>query len=349
MRNKLRLLSLIMAILFFLPVTSLYAKEVITQDTPPPQPAGVITSVIGTYTEKSNEIILLERNGRLFLYTPDKNYLPLEIITKNSFKISGGDLFGSQKIIITRNKLWKAMGFSAGKHYFNRKFYGNEGGESFKIKPLRPIEEIRKEALKATPPPQGSGYLKPDLVDVTKVDPNIKLDIRYATDNNFMGTGLYDKAAAFMQRPAAQALGKACLKLRKKGYGVIIFDAYRPWYVTKMFWDATPDHQKEFVANPQSGSRHNRGTAVDLTLYDLKTGKEVEMTGGYDEFSNRSYPNYPGGTSRQRHYREVLRKAMESEGFTVNDSEWWHFDYKDWKKYPVMNKTFDEVEKEIGK
>ncbi len=345
MRKKLIFLSLIMAVIFFLPVTSIYAKQTVTKDIPPPQPAEYISSVIGTYTEGSKEIFLLERHGKLFLYTPDKRYIPLEKITKNSFKIFNGDLYGAKKIIITRNKLWKAVGCSVGKHYFNRKVYGNEGGESFKIKPLRPIEEIRKEALKATPPYQGSGYLKPDLVDVTKVDPDVKLDIRYATDNNFMGTALYDKAAAYLQRPAAQALGKVCMKLRKKGYGVIIFDAYRPWYVTKMFWDATPEHQKEFVANPGSGSRHNRGTAVDLTLYDLKTGKEVEMTGGYDEFSNRSYPDFPGGTSRQRHYREVLREAMESEGFTINDSEWWHFDYKDWKNYPVLNKTFDELKK----
>ena len=345
MRKRIRYLSLLILILFFMPVTSLYAKEIVTGDTLPPLPAEYMRSVIGTYTEGSKEILLLERHGKLFLYTPHKKYLQLQKITKNSFKIPNGDLYGSKKIIITRNKLWKAMGFSAGKHYFNRKSYGNEGGESFRIKPLRPVEQLRKEALKATPPPQGSGYLTPDLVNVTTVDPTIKTDIRYASDNNFMGMALYDKAEAYLQRPAAKALGRVCKKLKKQGFGIIVFDAYRPWYVTKMFWDATPDHQKEFVANPRTGSRHNRGTAVDLTLYDLKTGKEVEMTGGFDEFSNRSYPDYPGGTSRQRYYREILRKAMESEGFTVNDSEWWHFDYKDWKRYPVMNKKFEELEK----
>lgn len=345
MQKRIRLLSLIIAILLFLPVTSLYAKEIITNETIPPLPAEYMRSVIGTYEEGGKEILLLERHGKLFLFTPDKKYLQLEKITNNSFKIFNGDLYGSPKIIITRTKMGRAAGCLIGKHHFNRKLYGNEGGSSFRIKPLMSPDKLRKEAANAKPPIQEGDYLTPDLVDVTTVDPTIKLDIRYAGDNNFMGMALYDKAEAYLQRPATAALDKACKKLKKKGYGIIVFDAYRPWYVTKMFWDATPDHQKEFVANPQSGSRHNRGTAIDITLYDLKTGKEVEMTGGYDEFSNRSYPDYPGGTSRQRRFRQILKTAMESEGFTVNDSEWWHYDYKDWKKYPVMNKTFEELEK----
>ena len=94
---------------------------------------------------------------------------------------------------------------------------------------------------------------------------------------------------------------------------------------------------------PAQGSRHNRGCAVDLTLYELKTGKAVEMVGGYDEMSDRSYPDYPGGTARQRWHRELLRHAMEEEGFSVYEAEWWHFDYQDWRKYPILNLTFDEL------
>jgi D-alanyl-D-alanine dipeptidase len=132
-------------------------------------------------------------------------------------------------------------------------------------------------------------------------------------------------------------------KLAAQGYGLLVFDGYRPWSVTKMFWDATPSKFHLFVADPSKGSRHNRGCAVDLTLYDLKTGKPVEMPGGYDEFSDRSYPDYLGGTSRQRYYRDLLRHAMEEEGFTVYEAEWWHFDYKDWKKYPIGNLTFEQL------
>jgi serine beta-lactamase-like protein LACTB len=98
-----------------------------------------------------------------------------------------------------------------------------------------------------------------------------------------------------------------------------------------------------FVADPQQGSRHNRGCAVDLTLYDLKTGKAVEMTGGYDEMTDRSWPDFIGGTSRQRWHRDLLRRAMEQEGYSVYEAEWWHFDYQDWKKYPILNVRFEEL------
>jgi len=125
--------------------------------------------------------------------------------------------------------------------------------------------------------------------------------------------------------------------LAKSGYGLWIFDSYRPWSVTKVFYDATPASMKHFVADPAKGSRHNRGCAIDLTLYELATGQPVVTTSGFDEFTARAYPDYPGGTSRQRHFRERLRRAMEAEGFTVYEHEWWHFDFCDWQKYPVGN------------
>ena len=151
--------------------------------------------------------------------------------------------------------------------------------------------------------------------------------------------------AAFLQRPAAEALVRAHQKLKSKGYGLLIHDAYRPWYVTKVFWDATPENKKLFVADPSKGSRHNRGAAVDLTLYDLITGKPVEMVGTYDETTDRSYPDYPGGTSLQRWHRDLLRTAMEAEGYTVYEAEWWHFDYKDWQQYPIGNFQFERLKK----
>ncbi len=146
-----------------------------------------------------------------------------------------------------------------------------------------------------------------------------------------------------MQRPAAEALLRANKKFKELGYGLLIHDAYRPWYVTKIFWEATPPEKRIFVADPSQGSRHNRGCAVDLSLYDLKTGTPIEMVGVYDEMSERSYPGYPGGTSLQRKHRELLRRVMEEEGFLVYSFEWWHFDYRDWKEYPILNLTFDQL------
>jgi D-alanyl-D-alanine dipeptidase len=226
---------------------------------------------------------------------------------------------------------------------FVRREVGTKDGETFKITPVRPMDELRVAALAASPPPEPGDYRDADLVELTAIDPTIKLDIRYATTNNFAGAAFYKQARALMQRPAAEAVAQANASLKKQGLGLMIHDAYRPWHVTKMFWDATPEPMRIFVANPANGSRHNRGCAVDLTLYDLPSGEPIQMVGGYDEFSPRSFPLYPGGTSRQRWYRELLRRTMEAEGFSVYEFEWWHFDFKDWKKYRIGNTTFEQI------
>lgn len=193
------------------------------------------------------------------------------------------------------------------------------------------------------PPREARQFRKPDLVELIKVDPTLRLDVRYATANNFLGIPVYPEARAFLQRPAAEAVKRANAALRSHGYGLLIFDGYRPWRVTKLFWDRTPADKKIFVADPKKGSRHNRGCAVDLTLYDLQTGKEVEMPGAYDEMTERSYPAYTGGSEESRKRRDLLRSAMEAEGFTVYEYEWWHFDYKDWSEYPILNIPFSEI------
>ena len=161
--------------------------------------------------------------------------------------------------------------------------------------------------------------------------------------------GLVDEAAlegathAVQRFLPTEALLRAHKKLRSQGYGVLIHDGYRPWYVTKVFWDATPPDKHEFVADPSKGSVHNRGCAVDMSLYDLRTGRAVEMPSLYDEMSERAYPTYAGGTAEQTRLRELLRKAMEAEGFAVNPSEWWHFDYKDWRQYRIGTVTFEAI------
>jgi D-alanyl-D-alanine dipeptidase len=214
--------------------------------------------------------------------------------------------------------------------------------QNFKVRPLRSIPELRAEALKAHPPAETGDFRKPDLVELVKLDPNIKLDIHYASANNFLGTPIYSQAHAFLQRPAAEAVARVNRKLHAQGYGLLIFDGYRPWYVTRIFWDATPPEDHDYVADPSQGSRHNRGCAVDLALYDLKTGRPLDMPSGYDDFTVRAHPDYTGGTGQQRANRDLLRRAMEAEGFSVYPTEWWHFDYKDWRFYSILNMPFED-------
>ena len=184
---------------------------------------------------------------------------------------------------------------------------------------------------------------EPDLVELIGLDPTIRLDIRYADSNNFMGRPMYSLPKAFLQRPAAEALARVHRSLAKRGYGLLVFDGYRPWSVTRKFWDETPPEKRRFVADPAKGSRHNRGCAVDLSLFDLKTGAEVRMPSGYDEFTERASPGYTGGTGEERRCRDLLRSAMESEGFSVNSGEWWHFDFHEWQEYGILDIPFEEI------
>jgi D-alanyl-D-alanine dipeptidase len=217
------------------------------------------------------------------------------------------------------------------------------GSNQLQVTPVRSVEDVRREALAASPPAEPPAARNPDLVELTSLDPTIKLEIRYATTNNFLGTRFYDEARAFMQRPAAEAVARANQRLRQLGYGLLIHDAYRPWYVTRMFWDATPADKHWLVANPAQGSKHNRGAAVDLTLFAVATGQPVEMPSTYDESTGRAFADYPGGMSLQRWHRALLRNAMVAEGFLVNPSEWWHFDYRSWRDYPLGNVAFDRI------
>jgi D-alanyl-D-alanine dipeptidase len=203
---------------------------------------------------------------------------------------------------------------------------------------------FRVSAASEQGPPKDPGATRqPDLVELVKLDPTIKLDIRYAGTNNFIGKPVYKEARAFLQRPAAEALVAAHRELAPHGYGLLIHDGYRPWAVTKLFWELTPPALREFVADPASGSKHNRGAAVDLTMYDRGLGAVVEMPSRYDEMTRRAYPDYRGGPPEARARRDLLRAVMERHGFTVEPNEWWHFNYKDWREYPILDIPFDAI------
>ena len=198
-------------------------------------------------------------------------------------------------------------------------------------------------AAQERPPRDPKATRKADLVELVTLEPLLKLDIRYATTNNFLGKVVYPEARAFLQRPAAEALLKAHRELARHGYGLLIHDGYRPWAITKVFWDMTSGYEREFVADPKVGSKHNRGCAVDLSMYDLATGLPVQMPGEYDESTKRSYPDYAGGPPEARAKRDLLRAAMERQGFSVEPNEWWHFNYQDWPSYPILDISFAQA------
>jgi D-alanyl-D-alanine dipeptidase/CubicO group peptidase (beta-lactamase class C family) len=313
-------------------------------DTPPDDIPDRWRGLIGEYGWDHNTLYILEDNGQLYALIEWFYYYPLKEVSDDVFEFPGYGLYHGEGLEFTRNADGVAQKVVAAEVEFARREVGTKDGETFRITPVKPIAELRSAAMAASPPPEPGDYRDPNLIDLVSLDETIDLDVRYASTNNFTGAVFYKQSRAFMQRPAAEAVVRAHRRLNQRGLGLLIHDAYRPWHVTKMFWDATPDELKDFVANPANGSRHNRGCAVDLTLYDTQSGEPIQMVAGYDEFSPRSFPLYPGGTSRQRWYRELLRRTMEAEGFTIYEFEWWHFDYKDWKKYRIGNVTFEEIQ-----
>lgn len=182
-----------------------------------------------------------------------------------------------------------------------------------------------------------------ELVDLARFIPDIQLEIRYATTNNFTHQVIYAQPRAYLRLPAAQALSRVQEMLRGYGYGLKVFDAYRPYEATLKFWEVVKDTL--YVAAPQKGSRHNRGCAVDVTIVDLSTGKEVEMPTDYDDFSLKAGTDYIPKSYEALKNRQMLIDAMYLEGFQVLPSEWWHYDYKGWDKYELMDIRFEELEK----
>ena len=299
--------------------------------------------LIGEYGWDHNVLYILEREGRLFALIEWFFLYPLSEVSDDVFAFPDWGLYHGEHLVFSRDAAGRALSVEAASVRFDRRDVGTESGGTFTIDPVRPVEELRREALAASPPDESGDFRDSDLVEVVAIEPGLMLDMRYASTNNFMSSVFYDEERLFLQRPAAEAVARAHRALAPYGYGLLLHDGYRPWYVTKMFWDATPESEKIFVANPANGSRHNRGAAIDLNLYDLATGRPVDMVGTYDEFSPRSFPDYPGGTSRQRWQRDLLRRTMEAEGFSVYEAEWWHFDHETWREYRIQNARFEDL------
>jgi CubicO group peptidase (beta-lactamase class C family)/D-alanyl-D-alanine dipeptidase len=308
------------------------------QDSRKPQPPPArFSKLVGEYGWDFNILYVYEQEGKLKTLIEWFFRDTLEETSPGEFRYTTGLYEGER------------LHFADGGVYVGNVLFPHrpaaKAGATFRVTPMKSTAELRAEASKFAPPQEVGPFFNEDLVDLAPLSPSLKFDIRYASSNNFLGTPFYTEARAFLQRPAALALVKANQSLAPYGYGLLIHDGYRPWSVTRMFYDATPPEQRHFVADPKEGSKHNRGCAVDLTLYDLKTGEVINMPSGYDEMTERAYPGYPGGTSLQRWHRELLRQAMEAQGFTVFKHEWWHFDYKDWPKYPILNVPFEELKR----
>ena len=178
------------------------------------------------------------------------------------------------------------------------------------------------------------------MVEVRNSIPSVVYDLRYATKENFTGRKLYKNGdKTFLRLPAAEALQKAANELASRGYAVKIWDAYRPYSVTKKMWELV--HDERYVADPSKGSGHNRGLAVDLTL--LKDGKELEMGTGFDNFTDSAHRDFKGLPDTVLKNRLLLQTTMEKYGFKGLSTEWWHFAFPNDGRYDVLDLDFKKL------
>ena len=185
------------------------------------------------------------------------------------------------------------------------------------------------------------------MVELKTFVPGIVYDLRYATANNFMHRRIYPEKTTitFMRLPAAKALQKVQKELYENGLGLKIFDAYRPFSVTVKFWELV--HDERYVANPSKGSGHNRGIAVDLTIINLKTGRELDMGTGFDNFTDTAHQTFTNLPEEILQNRGLLRSTMEKYGFKALDTEWWHFFLNNGSKFEILDIDFKKLKKAL--
>lgn len=312
-----------------------------------------IKYILGFYYGNGENILIRENNGRLeLLYRTAQedrsfasaNLYPLSKVHFDSYTLQESGPMSNTEAGVRFERDTDGYGISCrvGGNTYSRYFLGTTQGE--RAKPFR-LEErsaeewakLREEAAKAAVPAALAAGEQAQLVDAASVA-GLKVNSVYAGSDNLFGAPLYTTSKLFVSKEAAAALGKVQQRLAPYGYGLVLWDAYRPWSVSKLANLALPEGKKDMLEDPKvKGSVHNTGNAVDVGLYSLDSGEELDMGCGFDEPSLRQYASYAGGTSRERYLRSLLREEMELQGFKGIEMEWWHFEYGDCSKFAHLN------------
>ncbi len=304
-------------------------------------------ALMGVYTGNGNTLIVGEAGGQLLLadrYVPGatgedrgKTYpLTREHYNAYVFKNAGPkkDLDGN--VNFERDNNGQGVTLRIDNNIFTRKFSDGENGKQLRITPAKPMAELRKLAAAAVPPK--SDFTKTaDLVDLATVVPGLHYDLRYTTANNLFGVPLVLSKKAYLDKTAAQALGRVQKDLQPYGYGLVIWEAYRSWADFKLATLALGEKYKSYLPKAERGFSHNTGRALAVSLYELSTGEAVPMICDFDALSPAQYGDYPGGTELQRWQRDLLKEQMTKEGFGASNMEWWHFDFGKKTKYKILN------------
>lgn len=340
---KYRILSMLLCLCFFAAGHGWAAPAFEPKDCPKD-----LKYILGMYYGNGEMFLLRENNGEVELvyrfgqndYTfAGSNVYPLYKEHFDSYTIneSGPLNHLDAAVRIERSREGYGVSCSVGGNRYSRRFFAGENGRPFRFAPVSDWQVLKTAADAAVMPAQLSTGQQAQLVDLAQAVPGLKFDLRYAQADNCFGQALTDGRRAFLDADAAQALAQAQQYLKPYGYGILVWEAYRPWSVSKLAYDALPADKKTMLPAPEVGFSHNTGRSIDVSLYLLATGENAGMISGFDEPSVRQYASFAGGTTLERYRRDLLRSAMQIAGFTASETEWWHFDYGDIKGFAHLN------------
>jgi D-alanyl-D-alanine dipeptidase len=291
--------------------------------------------LLGLYGGGDSVLLVLERDGALEAMVKGGRFYALETLGNDRFRFPNVGRLAARNVVFSRDASGRAASLRLDEALLPRD--PSSDGSVLRLTPVRSLDEVIRSARTASPPAEPAPPLASDLLDLTRLDATIRVDLRYAGDDNEVGRHLLESSRALLQRPAAEALVRAHRNLVKQGHGIVVRDAYHPWWVTKAVWEAAPENARRLLADPAGGSGYNRGTTVDVGVYRVSDGESCEMPAAYREMSVRAYTDFPGGTSSQRWCRDVLLEAMETEGFAALRSQSWRFDWPEGRKFPILN------------
>ena len=345
MRKKFVSLSLLLALFLFVMLPVSLAAKSVPKD---------IRYLLGMYYGNGSVFLLREDKGNLqIVYHSDKedrdfsraNIFPLKKVRFDSYEMNEeGPLFGGEAAVhFERDADGNGIVCKIGGKRFARNFFPGEGTKVYRLEASADYKSLKDAAPGAALPAKLQQGQAGRLVRIRSVVPNVKFDLRYAGADNIFGVALYDTGEAYAEAGTAAALKKAADKLATQGYGLLIWEGYRPWYVSKLASDLLPKDKKGMMPAPEKGEDRNTGRTVDVSLYDLASGEAVTMISDFDEVSVRQFPAFPGGTEQQRFLRDMLAAVMKDCGFTQGKEEWWHFTLGDVKGWRSLNIPYGQI------
>ena len=345
MRKKIIFLSLFLTVFLFAVTSVSMAARSVPKD---------VTYLLGMYYGNSSVFLLREEKGNLqIVYHADPNdrdfsranIFPLKKVRFDSYELNEeGPLFGGEAAVhFERDTDGNGIVCKIGGKRFARNFFPGEGNKLYRVEANAEYQSLKDAAPKAALPARLQQGQAGRLVRIRSAVPNVKFDLHYAGEDNIFGVPLYDAAEAFAEAETAAALKKAADKLAVQGYGLLVWEGYRPWYVSKLASDLLPKDKKGMMPSPDKGEDRNTGRTVDVSLYDLASGQAVKMISDFDEVSVRQFPNFAGGTERQRFLRDMLAAVMKDCGFTQGKEEWWHFSLGDTQGWRHLNIPYGQI------